>query len=53
LNQGVFLCIANSESGFNANAMNQNGANMAVGMLQVDDNNGFSGKQFEKANIKF
>jgi hypothetical protein len=25
--------------------MNQNGANMAVGVLQVDDNNGYSAKE--------
>jgi hypothetical protein len=35
LDQGVFLCIANSESGFNANAMNQNGPSMVIGVLQV------------------
>jgi hypothetical protein len=40
LDQSVFLCIAQAESSLNANAMNQNGANMAVGVLQVNDNNG-------------
>jgi hypothetical protein len=40
LNQNVFLCIAQSESSFNAAAMNQNGANMAVGVLQINDDNG-------------
>jgi len=44
LDVNVFTCIASGESSFNANAMNQNGANMVVGLYQEGDNNGYSGE---------
>jgi len=38
----LFTCIASHESGFNAAAMNQNGADMVIGIFQEGDDNGFS-----------
>jgi len=42
LNTNLFTCIGNHESGWNANAMNQNGATMVVGLYQEGDDNGYS-----------
>jgi hypothetical protein len=45
LNTSVFLCIAQHESGLNANAMNVNGANIVAGVFQENNNNGYSAQQ--------
>jgi len=54
LDVATFACIATHESGYNANAMNQNGNYMAVGLLQVTDDNGYSAKSLcdAETNVK-
>ncbi len=44
----MFTCIAQHESGLNANAMNLNGKNLVVGLFQETDDNGYSAQQLCK-----